>query len=1182
MRGLSVRTPVTPSFLHWYYDENNDPTAEVDFIFGLVGNAPIAGNWQLSELSVALGGTILSSPTSATLGSGNPGELPSSRQYQIANVGTATLAISSPSVPNGFTVTGLPSSIASGVTQTFTVQRDPSVPGFQSGAFTFGTNDGSLGESVFQINLSEAQPEIEVSEPRNGTTNIGSGLEGTVVEKDITVQNTGADLLTLGTPNVSGPFQVNGFPSSLPSGASATFQIRADSSTSGTKTGSISLPNNDANENPYAFNLTATINPVTLPPEIQVRRGSGTSGPIILDNTGSDSFTTSQGAAGNRSVTVQNIGSSTLTIQTPQFTGPFSLVSAGFPRNIAPGSNTVFTYTVSTETAGTKTGTISFANNDPNEAPFNFALQATVTALPTPEIEIRNIQSQLIPDNIGSDSFTASLNSSGRRSLRIRNTGNGNLVVQAPTFSGPFSGVTTGYPKTIGPNSTMTVEYQVNTSTTGVKNGTISFINNDNDENPYNFSLQATVESPLVARHYFSLDSPRTLSGGVSLADSDIGEIKIFSDGSFEFSKLFDGGANGLSSGIEAIDAFTILGGSYLISTENGGSVPISGGGSMSFTASDLMLFNPNTNVWTKHFDGSNHGLAFKDIDGVASLFGNRLLISLSDSGTTTLSGAGTSTVLARDEDVVTFHADTGVWAPYLDGSQENLISGNADIDAVSITDGLEISTLGFASILNGPSIFENTVVQRVGNGWTESFDGGDYGISGVNIDAFHTVLATAPNRIETDYGDAPLPYPTANHQPGGPILGSLVDHESDSQPHPDALGDDTDVFFARSGDDEDGVVIPANPLQGSTISVDVTVGEETGVLNAWFDFNADGDFDDLSEHVILDTSLAPGTHTLNVNIPPSASAGRTFARFRISENGINAPVGLEADGEVEDYAVDIQPLPSFLLIRGTNDSDTIDVEETATDIVVTVNGNVSTYPISTVSSVDVNGRSGNDVMRRLGGSSIPVILRGGNGNDIIEGNSGPDSLYGNAGRDLIKGNGGNDFIDGGLGFDTLRGGSGDDTILGGKGNDRIFGQAGNDQLSGNAGDDIVVGGSGSDNITGDADRDLLIGGTGMDVLAGNNGADLLFGAATSIDNDSALLDQIMAEWKSANGYNVRVNNLRNGSGSASPANGTLYIPSIVIPDTALDELNGDNGRDYFWGLSTEIRDLDGNELFDS
>ena len=87
----------------------------------------------------------------------------------------------------------------------------------------------------------------------------------------------------------------------------------------------------------------------------------------------------------------------------------------------------------------------------------------------------------------------------------------------------------------------------------------------------------------------------------------------------------------------------------------------------------------------------------------------------------------------------------------------------------------------------------------------------------------------------------------------------------------------------------------------------DVEVTASTsGFLNAWIDFNADGDFLDAGEHIFVDTQLTAGTNYLNFVVPSDAVDGTTFSRFRFSTYDGLSYEDLAPDGEVEDYMVQI------------------------------------------------------------------------------------------------------------------------------------------------------------------------------------------------------------------------------------------------------------------------------------
>jgi len=163
------------------------------------------------------------------------------------------------------------------------------------------------------------------------------------------------------------------------------------------------------------------------------------------------------------------------------------------------------------------------------------------------------------------------------------------------------------------------------------------------------------------------------------------------------------------------------------------------------------------------------------------------------------------------------------------------------------------------------------------------------------------------------DFGDAPehlFPqFPTYESSDGARhvvvqniFLGSLIDSEVNGIPHAAAEGDDNDQL-----DDEDGVVFDNLPLiQGQQANLTVTASV-SGNLSAWIDLNGDGDWDDPDENIFLNEPLNPGANALSfmvpVNEPTNVSA---FSRFRFSTQQIPDYRGLIADGEVEDYLIEV------------------------------------------------------------------------------------------------------------------------------------------------------------------------------------------------------------------------------------------------------------------------------------
>ncbi len=185
--------------------------------------------------------------------------------------------------------------------------------------------------------------------------------------------------------------------------------------------------------------------------------------------------------------------------------------------------------------------------------------------------------------------------------------------------------------------------------------------------------------------------------------------------------------------------------------------------------------------------------------------------------------------------------------------------------------------------------------------------------LGGVTIEESFTISVIGIPPQNYDFGDAPASYGTLRADNGarhlvvanGPSLGS-VDIEDDGQPHDHALGDDN-----SDRADESGVVFPEELTWGTSAEVTLRYGYSnvSGVLNAWIDFNADGDFVDPDEQIFSDVSIANhGYHDLSFSIPYDVVARTTFARFRVSSARGLLATGLAPDGEVEDYEIEINP----------------------------------------------------------------------------------------------------------------------------------------------------------------------------------------------------------------------------------------------------------------------------------
>lgn len=212
----------------------------------------------------------------------------------------------------------------------------------------------------------------------------------------------------------------------------------------------------------------------------------------------------------------------------------------------------------------------------------------------------------------------------------------------------------------------------------------------------------------------------------------------------------------------------------------------------------------------------------------------------------------------------------------------------------------------------------------RYSRGGVQSFDGP---ATDGEVEDYRLTIGS----VLLDFGDAPQlqsdllagGYPTTLSRNGARHgispnyhLGKLIDGEPDGQPDPAALGDDGPIAAA---DDEDGVRFLSPLVAGSSAQVEVTA-TTSGRLDAWIDFSANGSWADAAERIFTAQALSGGANVLTFNVPASAKAGVTFARFRFSREGGLDFTGASPIGEVEDYRVEVRPGENCdLNCRGTD-----------------------------------------------------------------------------------------------------------------------------------------------------------------------------------------------------------------------------------------------------------------------
>lgn len=365
---------------------------------------------------------------------------------------------------------------------------------------------GYLSDSTGTYALKAFLDESEI-EVKQGTTGIPSGTGsydfgeipfGTFGNANFTIENSGTGNLNLtGSPvvQISGAdasaFSVITQPTSpvLP-GGSATFAIRFNPTNAGVKTATVSIANNQFNqdENPYTFTITGTATSVidTLTPDTWTPGNLSAPGEAKAYRFDA---TVGKRYAINWDDNVQGSGTYTGRVQVAAYrqdftTTYFTYETTGYasPRNIYALDNTVYLQVIP---LGSATG--------------SFAIK--VTEIPEPEINLKQGTTN-VPSNGSFDFGNVPIGTYSYVAFTIENIGNQDLnLTGSPRVqisgAGASSFLIWNQPSSpIDAGGNVTFEIRFAPTATDTKTATIYIANNDYDENPYSFTISGTGANP--------------------------------------------------------------------------------------------------------------------------------------------------------------------------------------------------------------------------------------------------------------------------------------------------------------------------------------------------------------------------------------------------------------------------------------------------------------------------------------------------------------------------------------------------------------------------------------------------------------------------------------------------------------------------------------------------------------
>jgi choice-of-anchor C domain-containing protein len=267
-----------------------------------------------------------------------------------------------------------------------------------------------------------------------------------------------------------------------------------------------------------------------LGPEIEVKGNNadivdGDATPAITDHT--DFGSTPVGTPVTRTFTVRNTGGAALTTSGLTVPAGFAIdASDTLAASIPAGGQDTFKVRLSATGAGNFQGTLTFANNDSNENPFNFTIKGSVTA-PAPETLVQGNAVEIVDGDATpvaadhTDFGAVNVGAPLTRTFTVRNTGSAALTTSGLTVPAGFSiDPADTLVASIAPGGQDTFKVKLNATAAGTFAGTVSFANNDANENPYNFAIKGVVNQPT-----FSLVNNVLTVTGTANADFIRGQI---------------------------------------------------------------------------------------------------------------------------------------------------------------------------------------------------------------------------------------------------------------------------------------------------------------------------------------------------------------------------------------------------------------------------------------------------------------------------------------------------------------------------------------------------------------------------------------------------------------------------------------------------------------------------------
>ena len=685
-----------------------------------------------------------------------------------------------------------------------------------------------------------------------GSLNTSSGTRS----RTFTIQNTGAATLSLSgsSPYISisgsaaADFSITGVPSnSITAGNTTTFTVTFDASTDGDADATLTISSNDSNESSYSFSI----------------RGSGFT-PENIELSGVTDPNTANGVYIHQGILNEfqywsyTNGSDTYYIYNDEYDDQrFWNIDRNLIDDdgvLGEDSDDDFLF-LSGSTAVTPVTISSWGNNTASGHE-----TSGTPVFGSREIYVNGNSQSIVdgdatPSSFDHTDFGSVSVASGTivRTFTIGNSGDLTLNISGVAISGAASSdftVTTAPSSTVTGGSTTTFQVTFDPSGSGTRSATISIANDDNDENPYNFSIQGTGlnNAPVLD----DSESPVLSSIDEDVADGSNGGTTIASivvDGSIT-------DPDGLAVEAIVVTSVNNTNGNWQYSLDNGTSwnnFSVTNGSSVDISSAarllDGSLTGPNTHL-IRFQPGSNYNgtstITFEAWDRSAGTAGGTLDASGAGGGTTAFSTANDEATITVNvvNDAPTLTAFSGVVETTIQNTEieisfAELIAKGNQLDVDGTVDAFIVKALSTGTLNIGTStgtatpfaVTTNDAITASNNAyWTPATDA-----YGTTINAFTTTVqdnlgaeSTGAVQATVQVNDVTDPQVSSitSSSPANATSVTFVVAFTES-----VVNVSTDDFTITSTGTANGSIASVSASSGTSINVTVNTITGTGTL---------------------------------------------------------------------------------------------------------------------------------------------------------------------------------------------------------------------------------------------------------------------------------------------------------------------------------------------------------------